>query len=66
VGEKSLQYARTLNNLGSLNEEKGNYDKAEPFYQQALAIFTATSGKDGPTLPPSEQPCRSLQDHRRL
>ena len=39
-------YARSLSNLGTLNQKTGNYEKAEPLYLEAIPILEKTLGKE--------------------
>jgi tetratricopeptide (TPR) repeat protein len=40
----------TLNNLAELYDAKGNYARAEPLYQRALAIYKQTFGPEHPDV----------------
>ena len=44
LGRKHLDVAQTCYNLASLYRSQGTYEKAEPFYLQALRIREATLG----------------------
>jgi len=50
LGNEHLDIATSLNNLAELYRNMGSYDKAEPLYQQALAIY------ENVTIPKSCQP----------
>ncbi len=47
-GEESEQVATTLNNLGILHQNLGQFDEAEPLYHQAIEIARKTIGEDHP------------------
>ncbi len=42
--------ATSLNNLAELYDSKGEYGRAEPLYQRALAIFEKALGPDHPDV----------------
>jgi lipopolysaccharide biosynthesis regulator YciM len=42
--------AASLNNLAGLYEAKGEYDRAEPFYQRSLKIKETSLGEDHPSV----------------
>ena len=58
-GEKNQAYAIILNNLGNLYYKMGEYEKAEPLFQQALDIRKEVLGENHPDYAAS---LKSLED----
>ena len=48
AGPNDARMAATLNQLGLVFQEEGRYDRAKPYYEQALEIWERTHGLDHP------------------
>jgi tetratricopeptide (TPR) repeat protein len=48
LGSEHTDTALRLNNLAHLYEVMGDYEKAEPFYQEALGLRQKVLGKENP------------------
>ena len=59
---RSTRCRQSLNNLANLYSAKGDYAKAEPLYQRALAIWEKALGPDTPTSLISQQPRHLYSD----
>jgi len=48
LGPDHLDTALSLNNMGMLLKDMGDYEGARPYYERALAIFEVALGPDHP------------------
>ena len=62
MGPDHPDVATDLNNLGSLYDTLGDYDKAEPLYKRALGISEKALGPDHPDVATDLNNLGSLYD----
>ena len=53
LGKGHSLFAQSLNSLAELYYAQGDYVRARPLFEQALAIRKATLGEPTPTPPPA-------------